>query len=261
MKNSEIPPLIMRIVLKCCQLNLARLLVCKRWYYHILQYFADTIREFIMRVKRIEEKSHYVIYRLPNYRCVNCNEHFIFEGHAPDEEWGIFQNDELREKFHERGRKFCSLSVANLPSLFKFLPDHLKTAKMCSKVKKNFPSLVEYIPENQLNCDDCLEIVRNHGLKFFPEKYITEEICEIAITNNGLDIQYIPTYILTLDLRKKALEQNYQSYQYFPAEWKTKRLKEIAVECFFIYCESYKSSYDDSSQWCHDKPLFPRYLM
>ena len=241
----DIPPLIIRIVLKCCPLNLHRLLVCKRWYYYLDQYFVGTIREFIMRVKRMKPRYYNDINLFPKYNLLNCNEHFIFEGHAPDEEWGIFQNDEMRKKFYHQGRKFCyNWTSKNIFQLFSILPDKLKTDKLCSKVKKDYPKLIKYIPENLITYDEGREIAGDHGLEFVPKKYITREICEIAVEVCGTEICRVPTDLLSEDLYKKALEQSHKSYIYFPYEWRTLKMKELAID-------SFNKKYDEMFEYPH----------
>ena len=69
-----------------------------------------------------------------------------------------------------------------------------------------------------------------NDLRFIPEKYITKELCEIAINNDGNAVSDVPEKYKTKELYELAVQENGLNLYHVPEEYRTKELCEIAIQ-------------------------------
>jgi len=96
---------------------------------------------------------------------------------------------------------------------------------------------LQYIPQEYFNDYNVLSELNNIAvsqnglaLQYVPYEHITEELCEIAVRQNGLALQYIPHEHITEKLCRIAVKQNGYILQYVPNEYITEELCIIAVK-------------------------------
>ena len=86
---------------------------------------------------------------------------------------------------------------------------------------------LEYIEQNWKILEPiCLWL---NNLKYIPKKYLTREICELAVKQDGLSLCYVPDKLKTPALCEIAINQNGMSIEWIPEKYLTKELCELAV--------------------------------
>ena len=87
---------------------------------------------------------------------------------------------------------------------------------------------LDYIKENWNILEPvCLWL---NDLRFIPEHLRTEEICKLAVKQNGRALDYVPYELRTKELYELAVQENGLNLFYVPENYKTKELCEIAVK-------------------------------
>ena len=71
--------------------------------------------------------------------------------------------------------------------------------------------------------------VDEYNLKSIPFEFRTIELCEIAVTQNGLNLEFVPKALRTKELCEIAVEKNGWQLQHVPKDFKTIELCEVAV--------------------------------
>ena len=76
-----------------------------------------------------------------------------------------------------------------------------------------------------------LIIIDNTGLfiKYLPDEFITQEICELAIRQSGIALRYVPDEFVTPELCELVVRQDGRALEYIPYKFKTQELYKIAV--------------------------------
>ena len=87
---------------------------------------------------------------------------------------------------------------------------------------------LDYIKENWKILEPICRWLNN--LKYIPEKYITKELCELAIRQDENALQYIPKKLMTKKLCELAIKKDGWTLQYIPEDLITKELCKIAVK-------------------------------
>ena len=148
--------------------------------------------------------------------------------------------------------KFDTEFYIHIFSIYKdlsYIPENLYTREMCIEAIKNDYRQIEYVPNKLLNAEmyyiaansskfylfsndliykklndfeiyRCLTILaKNNGYileENIPAKFITKELCEIAVRQNGTVIRLVPTNFQTEDMCKLAVKQTVNSIQFIP---------------------------------------------
>ena len=87
---------------------------------------------------------------------------------------------------------------------------------------------LDYIKENWNILEPiCLWL---NDLKFIPEEYITKELLELAVKQNGLALRYVQEEYRTPDLCEIAIQQDGRLLLYVPKKLRTKELCELAIK-------------------------------
>ena len=67
-------------------------------------------------------------------------------------------------------------------------------------------------------------------MKYVPEEFKTQELCRLAIKNEGRALEYVPEEFKTYELCKIAVTKWGSALEFVPEELKTKELCELAVK-------------------------------
>jgi hypothetical protein len=172
-----------------------------------------------------------------------------------DEETGFQIISPLTEesaKWWGRGTRWCTSAdndnmfdyYNNIASLLiLLLPTNVNTAGNSKKLQlwnNKRKRLLQFMDES--DNDVSLEYIEQHwsilepiclwlnNLKYIPEKYLTQELCELAVKQDGLTLNDIPEYLKTPEIYELAVQQNGLSITYIPKELRTKELCELAVK-------------------------------
>jgi hypothetical protein len=69
-----------------------------------------------------------------------------------------------------------------------------------------------------------------NDIKYIPEKYLTPEICELAVKNNGWALRYIPKELITQELCNIAIQKNDDILDLVPEKYKTKDFYTLLIK-------------------------------
>lgn len=99
-------------------------------------------------------------------------------------------------------------------------------------------SRLEKVPKSSQTYDMLLHVCKHDGnaLKYASKKLITPELCEVAVKENGLALQFIPDRIMRsasrnwiTEICKAAVSSNGQSLKYVPTEFMDSSIIELAL--------------------------------
>jgi len=113
--------------------------------------------------------------------------------------------------------------------IFRECPNELKDSKMCQEAYVINPELALFMPEEQISYEMVLELSKNRtsfwngfGLERIPMKYRDYTICQNYITRiSGINVKYVPDDVLDQNLCNLAMNQNGNSFGYIPARFRT----------------------------------------
>ena len=90
---------------------------------------------------------------------------------------------------------------------------------------------LEDVPVQLRTEELCRLAVSNDGwaLRYVPEELRTEELCRVAVSNNGKALEYVPDRLRTEELCRVAVSSNRWALGYVPEELKTEELFRVAV--------------------------------
>ena len=91
---------------------------------------------------------------------------------------------------------------------------------------------LKYIPKEYITKELCELAVKQNGraLRYVPLEYKTEELCKLAIQEDGWSLKYIPDELKTLELYELAVQKNGMALYHVPDELRTKKIYEMAVQ-------------------------------
>ena len=87
------------------------------------------------------------------------------------------------------------------------------------------------LPDDKEYQKHLVQVTKNADyMKFLPEKYKTEELCEIAVKENPKAFQYVPEDMISQELCESVVKDNGWNLQYVPFNHRTEEICSIAVE-------------------------------
>ena len=150
--------------------------------------------------------------------------------------------------------KLCRIAVKKSGDALAYVPENLKTAALCEMALNNSPYALLHIPCKFLN-NKLFKIAiigrngqsRGYMLKYIPDEFKTQELCDLAIQSMVGAIKYVPFQYMTNDMCKTVVTRfSYTHYldhngtlcgggygrllQYIPAEKQTFEICDIAVK-------------------------------
>ncbi len=133
--------------------------------------------------------------------------------------------------------EICEIAINNNCASFLSIPEEMRTYDLCVKVIKNCEKHLKEIKNTYMDIgekcclesdilDVCLYIVKIDGmlLRYVPDYFKTEEMCECSINQNGLALQYVPDTLKTIDLCFNAINKDINSFEFIPQVFKTEKL-------------------------------------
>ena len=69
-----------------------------------------------------------------------------------------------------------------------------------------------------------------NDLRLVPDKFRTPELCELAVKQNGLALEYVPENIINKELCEIAVQKDGRSLEFIPEKLRTPELCELAVK-------------------------------
>ena len=105
---------------------------------------------------------------------------------------------------------------------------------------------LQYVPKTKQTYEMLLEVSKYNGteLRYASKKLITPELCELAVKQNGLALEFVPQKIFSnsseewiMELYESAVKSNGLALKFVPNEYKTVTMVEQAVK---YYIHSYK---------------------
>ena len=135
--------------------------------------------------------------------------------------------------------EIASISLSDNFGLYKFIPKHILTYEFMKKVLHINPNifrkinkseqtyelcmicvssigeLLQYVREDIINYDLCLCAVINDSFAIqYCGKYIDENICKIAVSDNGVSIMFIKDEFRTQEIIKLAIKSTFHAIKY-----------------------------------------------
>lgn len=137
-----------------------------------------------------------------------------------------------------RTAEMCLAAVREHSFALKFVPEQLKTEELCTIAVKDFPVSLKYVkPESQTR-ELCLTALRSHWastedivLSYVRANLLDEELCTIAVKQNGLSLMFVPLPIQTAEMCLAAVRENWIAIRFVCDELRTDELLALAKRC------------------------------
>ena len=151
-----------------------------------------------------------------------------------------------------RTKEMCKIAVFQNGAALRYVPEHLRTAAFCRIALEQNGEALSYVPK-ALHTEEMHRIaVGQAGLALVavPDVFLTgrriwklfgmqqrlcaqrkyaEEICRIAVMQNGKILEYIPQDLRTEEICRIAVAQNGEALKHVPEALRTQDLCRIAV--------------------------------
>jgi tetratricopeptide (TPR) repeat protein len=128
---------------------------------------------------------------------------------------------------------FTKAAKIDLPQVFLYMPESLKTAEICLEAVKQNGFALEDVPEALKTAELCMEAVKKSGsaLEYVPEALRTADMCmEAAKIDLPHVFPYMPESLKTADMCMEAVKQDGSALEYVPEALRTEELCIIAAK-------------------------------
>ncbi len=103
----------------------------------------------------------------------------------------------------------CELAVSNFWIAFKFVPDHFKTRKLYMKYFEKFPKAISLIPDEFITTEMCQRAAINKvELTSIPKRFWTFDMIKLFVMFNGINISFLSPAEITPELAELAISSN-----------------------------------------------------
>ena len=112
---------------------------------------------------------------------------------------------------------------------------------MCKHAVKRLPYLLRYVPDKYKTEQMCDEAILENGgtLKYVPDCYKNQEMCNKVVENYPYTLEYFPECYKTKEMCRRAVRRCFFVSNVIPDKYKTQEICNLAVSLYFsfmVYC-------------------------
>ena len=112
--------------------------------------------------------------------------------------------------------------------------DFIKWDEMdLSSLVRREVDLLRFLPESyftQKLCEYAISTTDGHALKYIPKTCFTQEVCDFALKHGSESWRYVPKIMRTKEICKRAVTRNGYNLKYVPYYLRTREMCELALE-------------------------------
>ena len=108
---------------------------------------------------------------------------------------------------------------------------------MCDKAVSENDGTLKFVPDCYKNQEICNKAVDNFALEFVPGFYMTQEMCNKIANTHYSTMKFVPECYKTQEMSYKAFNKCFLSFFHIPDRYKTQEMPNNYIcEDPFFYC-------------------------
>ena len=125
--------------------------------------------------------------------------------------------------------EICKIAVKKRGLALQYIAEPFRTEEICKIAIENNVHAAMYIPTKLQNIDIKKSVVNSSGTSLYMFKEQLEEICKIAVQQNGLSLCLVDPIYKTTEICNLAVQQNASALEYVDYNLQTYDMCKIAV--------------------------------